>query len=414
MSFVHALNARLLLWRGLDTNASPTFTVTRNILIMATVALLNAVAIVQAVNLYHTFAINAPLNRPLAVRHGWRIVALEQRLHIGIESLVQRSLAGGLHTPLGVLPGALIQAVLVWIYLNALPAWLFAALAWTFLYKPLHFALLRDLTIISALLAVAGYWIFPTAPPRFVLSGAPYHLRDWTYGGTSVDIGVVHTVGFNPYAAFPSVHFLWALIPAICLAYACRRAWVWVAAACIPVAMFVTVVGTGNHYVLDCLGSCAVLALSCPVVYGLHRIRGWVSRGRRPRREIPAAISLCLLCAGGLAEVSVVGGVRHLIALSILLLIIMATRRSTYLWRGRRHVEPERQPVRTFDYLAGLFFVLGSSAALHDPGHAATRGERICALLWLLACLSALMGHVLYRRNAFKNDGSAGQVRGQK
>jgi len=85
----------------------------------------------------------------------------------------------------------------VWIYLHAFPAWLFAALAWSYLYRQQAFARLRDLTIISALLAVACYWLVPVAPPRFVLHGGPDGVQDWTYGSTSVDPHVIHLVGFN-------------------------------------------------------------------------------------------------------------------------------------------------------------------------------------------------------------------------
>src|SRR5579884_1074901 len=122
--------------------------------------------------------------------------------------------------------------------------------------------MLRDVTVVSILLAVACYRLFPAAPPRFVLHGAPYNLADWTYGGTSIDPGLVHAVGFNPYAAFPSVHALWALIPALCIAAGSRRIWVWAAALCYPLAMLVIVVASGNHYVLDCVGSLTVLAVS--------------------------------------------------------------------------------------------------------------------------------------------------------
>jgi hypothetical protein len=81
-------------------------------------------------------------------------------------------------------------------------------------------------------------------------------------------------------------------------------------------------------------------------------------------------------------------------ALAILVLITIATRRSAYLWRGRRRLSRGRQPLVRSDYLAGLFLVAGSSAAAHDAGHLAHSAVRVCALLWLLACMSALARHV--------------------
>src|SRR5918912_2067388 len=224
-------------------------------------------------------------------------------------SVVQRLVAHGLHSAFGVVPGTVLRQGFVWLYLHAFPAWLFAALAWSYAYKPQQFGVLRDVTIISALLAVACYRLYPVAPPRFVLAGSPEPVQDWTYGGTSVDPHVMQVLGFNPYAAFPSVHVLWALIPAWCLATGSRSRWVWLSALCLPLLIVLTVICTGNHYVLDCIGSVAILAGSSALVRGLHHVRRRLLRNpRRLRYELPAALSLCLCCAGILGTVGVNGG----------------------------------------------------------------------------------------------------------
>jgi PAP2 superfamily len=205
--------------------------------------------------------------------------------------------------------------------------------------EPQQFAVLRDVTIISALLAVACYRLYPVAPPRFVLAGSPEPVQDWTYGGTSVDPHVMQILGFNPYAAFPSVHVLWALIPAWCLATGSRSRWVWLSALCFPLLIVLTVICTGNHYVLDCVGSVVILAGSCALVRGLHHVRQRLLRNRwRVRHEPPAAVSLCLACAGILVTVGINGGIRVLIAVEILLLVAFASGRSPYLWARRRVV----------------------------------------------------------------------------
>jgi hypothetical protein len=147
------------------------------LLIAVSYALLNAVALVQALNFYHALAVGSHVAQQLALRHGRQLVALERHLQIDVESVVQRLVAHGLHSPLGVVPGAELRQGFVWLYLHAFPAWLFAALAWSYAYKPQQFAMLRDVTIISALLAVACYRLYPVAPPRFVLAGSPSPLR---------------------------------------------------------------------------------------------------------------------------------------------------------------------------------------------------------------------------------------------
>ena len=400
MSVLDVVGARARTWRDLMMPESPTrFSLRVGMLIAVSVALLNAVMVVQAINLYHAIAIGAPLDKGIAMLHGQQIFALEQRLHIAVEPVVQPILSSGIRTPLGVLPGAVLRDCAVWIYLNALPAWLLAALAWSYLYRQQDFAALRDLTVISALLSVACYRFFPTAPPRFVLHGAPYHVQDWTYGGTSINTGVVQAIGFNPYAAFPSVHLLWALIPALCLAGGSRHLWVWAAALCYPLVMVVTVISSGNHYVLDCVGSLVILAISYLLARGINRVRRWMwPEGRQGTYELPAALALSIGCAGILANTSATRGVRALIALAILVLIAIATRRSAYLWRGRRRLSRGRQPLVRWDYLAGLLLVAGSSAAAHDPGQFPRTTVRVCALLWLLACMCALARHMFSKQ----------------
>jgi hypothetical protein len=374
------------------------FRVHIRLLLTAGIALFNAAILVYALNLYHTVAVHVPRNRPLAMAHGGLIVSLEQRLHLGLEPLVQRQLSQGLHTPFGLLPGAALHQALVWLYLNAMPAWLFAALVWAYLYRPRQFARLRDVTIVSALLAGACYWLFPAAPPRMVLRASPAHLQDWVYGGTGVNIGVLHTGDFNPFAAFPSVHLLWALIPALCLAGNSRRVWVWLLALCLPGLMALTILGTGNHYVIDCLGSCALLALSAALVgagdaLGLHLRR----RQLRIGFEIPAGLGLCLACAGLLVSAGGSDRLRDLMALGIVVLVGLVMARDTSLWRERRTAEEEPR-VYPLDYLAGVLFIVGSTAAAQMPGLSSAQAIDACALLWLTACICTLSRHLLRQR----------------
>jgi hypothetical protein len=162
--------------------------------------------------------------------------------------------------------------------------------------------------------------------------------------------------------------------------------------------MILTVICTGNHYVLDCVGSVVILAGSSALVRGLHHVRQRLLKNRwRVRHELPAALSLCLACAGILVTVSVNGGIRVLIAAEILLLVAFASGRSPYLWAGRRAVHKGRQALTRCDYGAGLLFVAGATAAAQPAVHYVSWSIRVCALLWLLACICALVRHVTMR-----------------
>jgi hypothetical protein len=115
------------------------------------------------------------------------------------------------------------------------------------------------------------------------------------------------------------------------------------------------------------------------------------------RYELPAALSLCLTCAGILVTVSAHGDIRVLIATDILLLVAFASGRSPYLWAGRRVVQRGRQPVTRCDYVAGLLFVTGAAAAVQPAMDYDSWSIRVCALLWLLASICALVRHVTMR-----------------
>jgi hypothetical protein len=371
--------------------------------IAGALAIFNAVLLIKTMDLSSALSVFVPGTRNLAMLHGESVFDLEERLHIAIEPALQQRVLQGLQTPLGTLSGATLHAWAVWVYTHAFPTWLFAALIWSYLFKRKDFGVLRDLTIIAGFLVVLTYHFFPSAPPRFVLTGAPYNLQDWTHHGSAASATLASVAGFNPFAAFPSVHVLWALIPMVCLVYGCRHVWVWLAAALFPATMFLTVVVTGNHYVLDAAGSVGILALSNTLARGM----AWFWRrlplllGVTPRRaytgpDLPAALALALACAGGLAWVSHGTNVRALLALAVLLLVSLAVVQNHTQRESKAGIEGLRGRADLYHYLAGWLFIAGA-AALGEPIMVA----RLGAFLWLLAAACALAAHVGDRRRLF-------------
>jgi membrane-associated phospholipid phosphatase len=83
----------------------------------------------------------------------------------------------------------------------------------------------------------------------------------------------------NPYAAIPSLHAAYALLIAITLWHYVPR-WVRVLLAVYPVAMGVTLVYTGEHYVIDVLIGWAYVGLAIM----LERL------SREPRRQLAARV----------------------------------------------------------------------------------------------------------------------------
>jgi membrane-associated phospholipid phosphatase len=108
-------------------------------------------------------------------------------------------------------------------------------------------------------LALVGYVVYPTAPPRMLPElGFVDSVSEFT--GVSSDASV--NALFNPYAAVPSMHVGFALMLAAPMIRMARHGWaraLWAAYA--PVVTLVVVV-TANHWVFDAATGVAVAAVS--------------------------------------------------------------------------------------------------------------------------------------------------------
>ena len=135
-----------------------------------------------------------------------------------------------------------------------------AVLVWLYRYRPDRYRRWRSILGVSTALALVGFTLFPTLPPR--LLPAPYGFVDTLgrYGGLwTFNSGVVEHIS-DPFAAMPSLHLVWATWCGAALCDGSQRRWVGAVAVAYPIVTAVAVIITGNHYVLDLVAGCAVLA----------------------------------------------------------------------------------------------------------------------------------------------------------
>jgi membrane-associated phospholipid phosphatase len=144
-------------------------------------------------------------------------------------------------------------------------------LLWVYFRHHERFADFRNWLIGANLVGLLGYVLMPTAPPRM--------FPEWGFSDTLAESGSVsHESGLialasNQFAAMPSLHAMDALIVGIVMASVCRARiarllWlVW------PAWVTFSVMGTGNHYWLDCAAGFAVA-----LVVGLLLFRNRLSR----------------------------------------------------------------------------------------------------------------------------------------
>lgn len=185
--------------------------------------------------------------RGSAVRHAGDVVALERSLHIFVERNVQDAteqvpdLIGTLGIAYLMLHLAVTGCLLLWLHRA----------------RPQAYPFVRTTLLLASALALVGYSLYPTAPPRL----AGVDILDTISGHAHVDLnkGLVSAL-YNPYAAIPSMHAGYALIVGGALARNARHQLSRLAGAIYPAVVMVVIVATGNHFLLDA-ASGALVAL---------------------------------------------------------------------------------------------------------------------------------------------------------
>jgi membrane-associated phospholipid phosphatase len=112
-------------------------------------------------------------------------------------------------------------------------------------------------------LALVGYLLVPTAPPRFFPELGFVDTLSY-YVNVKHDSGLV-TLFFNPYAAVPSMHVAFSLLIAVPALLIVRHRVFKVLWALYPLVVTFVVVVTGNHWLMDAIAGAAVAAAAAIV-----------------------------------------------------------------------------------------------------------------------------------------------------
>src|SRR5256885_7769904 len=110
-----------------------------------------------------------------------------------------------------------------WIYVNSHFAVTTVALGWIYLRRNERFYFVRNMFLVAMGLALLGYMLLPTAPPRMI-PGYGFHDSVAAFTGVDADTGSA-SVLFNPYAAIPSMHVAFSLMLGVTMARMARRRW---------------------------------------------------------------------------------------------------------------------------------------------------------------------------------------------
>jgi len=176
-----------------------------------------------------------------AFTHARDLILLESKMHVFVEPSIQ-AWASGSH---------FVIVLASWLYVNSQTTITIGALLYIYLRHNERFYYVRNMFMIAMAVALVGYTVFPTAPPRF--------LPEWGFSDTVSNLTGLHvnhasgslTAVTNMYAAVPSMHVCFALMIGFTLARLARHrvtAALWLL---YPLLMTFVIIVTANHFFID-------------------------------------------------------------------------------------------------------------------------------------------------------------------
>jgi hypothetical protein len=207
----------------------------------------------------------------VATTNAVALQSAERALHLDIELAVNRWLTEHLFLiMLSVLYYRLYYVVIA------------GVLIWVYLQHGDRYRTARRTLFAMSFLAVPVFWALPMSPPRFTTPGVVDIVADNDIFGT-----FAAQDGQMVYTAMPSMHVAWSLWCGYAVWSALRAShprWA-LLAWLFPLGMVAVVLVTGNHYVLDEVGSVLLLgaAIASVSACGAASRRMAATRaGRRP------------------------------------------------------------------------------------------------------------------------------------
>ena len=190
----------------------------------------------------------------LAFANAERIVDLEKSLGSFFEPGFQKALIG--HDWLIDFAN--------WMYVNSHFTISVVFLAWLYLFRNDNFYFVRNMFMVAMGIALIGYVVYPTAPPRF--------MPEWGFQDTVTEwVGLQAANNanalYNPFAAVPSMHVAFALMISVPALYVIRNRLIRAFFMVYPLLVATTVVVTGNHWWFDAFLGALVAGVSALAVF---------------------------------------------------------------------------------------------------------------------------------------------------
>ena len=224
--------------------------------------------------------VNDPQAATQAFQNARDLIAIERGLNLFVEPSIQGFAAG---------QQWLLDAS-SWMYINAQSSVTIIALAWIYLFRNPSFYFVRNMFLVAFCIALVGYVVYPTAPPRF--------LPEWGFFDSVADFtgipqdSVTVDALFNPYAAVPSMHVGFALMIGLPLSRLVRSRTLRVFWLAYPLIVTFVIVATANHFLADAVLGAATAGLGALAARAMARARpgAWSFVGPASRGPAPAIV----------------------------------------------------------------------------------------------------------------------------
>jgi hypothetical protein len=222
--------------------------------------------------------IDDPTGATVAFENARELIGIERGLHVFVEPSVQSWAAAN----------GFVHDAASWMYINAQTSVTVGSLVYIYLFHNERFYFVRNMFMVAMGLALIGYVVYPTAPPRF--------FPEWGFFDSVSDfVGVDHTdkvnALFNPYAAVPSMHVCFALMIGIPLSRmvkwrALRVFWMFY-----PLLVTFVIVATANHFLADAFLGAVAAGIAAYAATWLARARPAVWAFSPVSVPVPVAVA---------------------------------------------------------------------------------------------------------------------------
>ena len=188
-----------------------------------------------------------PEQQSIAMRHGRGVQHLQDALHLNFERSLNSFVAA--HEPLA--------QVMDYYYATLHFIVTIGCLVWLYKVHPRIYRGARTVLFATSLLALAGFYLYPLAPPRLLPQYGYIDtlLKFHTWGSLADPKVAEHS---NQFAAMPSLHIGWAVWCGVSIFFCARRLWVRILGLLYPVWTLLVIVGTANHFIIDAVAGLLV------------------------------------------------------------------------------------------------------------------------------------------------------------